>query len=81
MAEFEQKPGTGAIFRNTDKTKDTQPDYRGAIITPDGEKLHLAFWVRTSQAGIKYFSVSVQKPQGMPARAEAVQGTEDDLPF
>ena len=62
MAEFEQKNGTGSIFKNESKTKDTHPDYRGSIVTPTGEKLDLSLWVKKLKNGKSYFSVSVQPP-------------------
>lgn len=62
MSDFEQKNGTGSIFKNENKTKESHPDYRGSILTPTGEKFDLSLWLKTAKSGKKYFSVSVQPP-------------------
>ena len=86
---FDQKPGTGSIFKN-DKKANNHPDYRGQIITPSGEKLDLSLWLKISQKGVKYFSVSVQPPyNSVPAQPThpVMQGPATpldegmDLPF
>lgn len=83
---YEQKPGTGSIFKN-EKKADNHPDYRGSIITPSGEKLDLSLWLKTSQKGVKYFSVSVQPPYNKEQTNQVKKGPEtpldnvEDLPF
>lgn len=82
---YEQKPGTGSIFRNERKEKESHPDYRGTILTPDGRSYDLSLWVKTSQKGKKYFSVSCQEPyqkdEASKPQQEAHTDTTDDLPF
>lgn len=83
---YEEKPGTGAIFKNN-KLKDTHPEYRGSIITPSGEKLDVSLWVKESKAGTKYFSAAIQEPYKKQEPAAAQYASEppandsDDLPF
>ena len=38
------KPNQGALHPNENKTKDTQPDMKGSVITEDGEKYEAAGW-------------------------------------
>lgn len=58
---YELKPGQGTIFKNSKKEKETQPDYRGEIITPSGEKLEIALWVKEGKKG-KFFSAAIKEP-------------------
>lgn len=59
----EKKPGTGAIFKNERKESENHPDYRGVIISPNGEEMQVALWLKTAQTtGKKYFSVAVSTP-------------------
>jgi uncharacterized protein (DUF736 family) len=81
MSKYEQKNGDVAIFKNSDKSGQ-QPDYRGNLTTPSGEKLEIALWISESEKGTKYFSGKVQEPY----KKEETQPTEkdevaDDLPF
>ena len=39
MSNYEQKAGTGAIFKNNKKKKETHPDYNGKILDPNGKGL------------------------------------------
>ena len=62
MSNYEQKAGTGAIFKNNKKEKETHPDYNGKILDPNGKEWELSLWVKKSAAGNSYFSVSVKEP-------------------
>ena len=81
---FEQKPNSGSLFKNKDKTEDTQPDYNGSF-NIDGVEYWINAWVRDSKTGQKYFSLSVKpKAQGRklpPAQHEVPRGMDNDLPF
>ena len=50
-----------AIIPNNRKTKDSEPDYR-VISRKNGYELG-AGWVKTSQAGAEYVSVSLSAPE------------------
>jgi hypothetical protein len=52
------KPSTGALFKNERKSKDIQPDYKGALCLPDGSTVQLAGWV-TQGANGKYLSLKI----------------------
>ena len=41
---YEQKPGDIAIFQERDKRNDKAPDWKGTLLTPDGQKLQVALW-------------------------------------
>jgi uncharacterized protein (DUF736 family) len=57
----------GALFKNNDKTEESQPDYRGNI-NVDGTEYWLSAWLKTSKAGMKYMSLSIK-----PKNADTAQ--------
>ena len=78
---MENKPNSGAIFKNDKKTSQNQPDYRGKV-NVNGKEMEIALWVKTSSAGNTYFSASFSEPY---VKAETPQTqpvvANDDLPF
>lgn len=63
MTQDDRKPGTGAIFKNERKENEKHPDYRGVIISPKGEEMQVALWLKAAQTtGKKYFSVAASTP-------------------
>jgi hypothetical protein len=81
---METKNNSGAIFKNN-KTKDTQPDYRGTVKVNDKE-MEVSLWFKESAKGIKYFSASFQEPFVKPNTTEPnvkISNISDDsgLPF
>jgi uncharacterized protein (DUF736 family) len=79
---METKNNSGAIFKNN-KTKDTQPDYRGKVKVNDKE-MEISLWFKESQTGTKYFSASFQEPFVKPTTTEPnvkINNIENDLPF
>ena len=78
----------GFLMKNTEKEKDTQPDYKGSVMV-DGVEYWLSSWIKTSKKGDKFMSLSLQpKEQAKPARQakQAPQPVEEDfddenLPF
>jgi hypothetical protein len=58
--EYVAKPGQGVLFKNDKKTKDTQPDMTGNILTLDGQKLRLSAWKKEGKKGV-FLSVSMQE--------------------
>lgn len=59
--KFIQKNGTGALFLNQKKVKENQPDYTGTI-TINNEQKQISAWIKVSQSGNKYISVSISEP-------------------
>jgi uncharacterized protein (DUF736 family) len=80
---METKNNSGAIFKNN-KTKDTQPDYRGKVKVNDKE-MEISLWFKESQTGTKYFSASFQEPFVKPTTTEPNVKinniSENDFPF
>lgn len=83
---YELKNGQGTIFKNTRKEKETQPEYRGEIKTPNGELFEISLWVKDGQKG-KYFSAAVKEPYNKPVdnnpspTPPIPESDVDDLPF
>ncbi len=71
---YEMKPGQGSLFKNDTKGNDKAPGYRGTILTPGGELLEIAAWVKEGKKG-KFFSLSVKEPRERPAKP-----VDDDAP-
>lgn len=83
-------PPGGALFANSRKTKETQPDYRGNLeISKDllkvlieqakaGEKINMdiAGWKKTSKTGNSFLSLKADKPYVKDAPA-----AKDEVPF
>ena len=85
---FEQKPNTGAMFRNVQKKSDNHPDMRGDVYLDKTflinmmdkskgglVKIALSGWSKESAAGKKYLSLSASEPYEKP------QAVEEDLPY
>jgi uncharacterized protein (DUF736 family) len=75
---------SGALFKNNNKQKETQPDYQGTI-NVEGVEYRLAAWLKTSKNGDRYMSlaVSLDEKQEVPVgKREVPAGAfEDDVPF
>ena len=77
---MENKPNTGAIFKNDKKTSQNQPDYRGKV-NVNGKEMEIALWVKQGKSG-SYFSASFSEPYvktETPTISPVVPN--DDLPF
>jgi uncharacterized protein (DUF736 family) len=73
----------GALFKNKDKRSENDPDYRGSINVAEDE-YWLSAWLKTSKAGEKYMSLSVQPKtpkQTAPKVESKSDDFDDDLPF
>lgn len=57
MSDYQDKPGDGTLFVNTNKEKPTQPDRTGFVLAhrdiKAGERVRLAGWLATRQDGSK----------------------------
>lgn len=80
---FEKKEGSGALFKNNDRQKDTHPEYRGDILI-NGEEYWLSAWVKEGKNG-KFFSLAAKKKEGRSGdtvkRNPGKQEEDDSLPF
>jgi uncharacterized protein (DUF736 family) len=81
---MDQKNNAGALFKNDKKATETQPDYTGRA-TIEGQQYNVAAWVKTSQSGTKYMSLSFTIPQPKaetpPPAPEPISSPGDDMPF
>ena len=81
MDNYEQKNGTGVVWKNDKYTKGgNQPYAKGIIKGLNGEELDVALWIPKSEK-IKGFNLTMrlyEKPQEYTTGAPA---DESDLPF
>lgn len=57
--KFEQRDFSGALFENSRKTTDKQPDYTGTVII-EGVEYWISAWDKTSAKGEDYLSLAFQ---------------------
>lgn len=74
---YQQKPGDIAIFREKDKKSERGPDWRGTLLTPDGEALSVAMWIKND--GMLTGKVEVPR-QRQEEQAVAAQNESRRLP-
>jgi len=75
----ENKPNTGALFKNKYKESDSHPDYTGPFVGPNGEEQQIAAWMNKSKDGLQYMGVIVSDKL---EKADSVEKTtSDDIPF
>lgn len=87
MAEYDNNL-RGRLFKNDRKERENQPDYTGDCEV-EGQKYRLAGWMKKSQAGQPYMSLSlsIPQPQGNPSAPPPVQtaatnqSMDDEIPF
>jgi len=82
MADFRNNPGNGQLFKNTYKTEDKHPDYKGKMTDPSGKEWDLSAWLKTGQNG-KFLSIAIQEPYVKPNDAPKTNPDDfdDDIPF
>jgi uncharacterized protein (DUF736 family) len=81
MSNFTPQEKFGALFRNTKKTEDKQPDYRGNFML-GGNLYTIVGWVKEGKNG-KFVSLKVESTE-LNAKAPSSPTNEDntdDLPF
>lgn len=59
---YQHKPGSGSLFNNDRKEKDTHPDFKGQAMLPDGTMVWLSAWRKESDRG-DWFSVAIEPQQ------------------
>jgi uncharacterized protein (DUF736 family) len=80
----------GALFPNDKGDNELRPDYTGSMMNPD--KLRLAAWKKTNDAGLKYMTLEASEPRDAKPELESEQSvltdketvdelTEDEVPF
>lgn len=80
MTEYSNE-NSGALFKNDKKLSEKHPDYKGTI-NVGGAEFWLSSWIKTSKAGTKYMSLSLQPKDcaAIPQKA-AVPDFDDSVPF
>lgn len=56
---YKQKPGSGALFKNDKRESENHPHYKGTI-NIDGRDYWLSAWLKESDKGVKYMSLSAK---------------------
>ncbi len=82
---YEQKDGTGSLFKNDKKTEETHPDYNGSVLL-GGVAYWQNAWINTDKNGKKYMSIKYkpkeQAAERVPGKASTPIDLEDsEIPF
>jgi uncharacterized protein (DUF736 family) len=87
---YEQKPLTGALFKNDKDGNDKRPDYRGDCLI-DGTTYKIAAWIKESAKGAKFMSLkfevkdadttATQSQGSAPRPAPKDDFGDSDIPF
>lgn len=56
---YEMRVGSGSLFKNDRKEKETHPDLKGKVMLPNGEVRWLSAWKKQTGAGAPWLSISV----------------------
>lgn len=82
---MENKNNSGAIFKNSKKTNEKQPDYQGTV-NVNGKEMQVSLWIKEAKNGNKYFSASFQEPFKKANHTATYDNkfridSKDDMPF
>ncbi len=82
---MENKNNSGAIFKNSKKTNEKQPDYQGTV-NVNGKEMQVSLWIKEAKNGNKYFSASFQEPFKKANQTVTYDNkfridSKDDMPF
>ena len=80
--------GRGVLFKNKERTKDSQPQAKGSCQL-EGVEYWVSAWTQESKAGQRYQSLSFQRKDEVHAKGAAeakaamapAEDFEDDIPF
>jgi hypothetical protein len=81
---FEQREGSGSLFKNSRKQKSTHPDYQGDCKI-DGKLYQLSGWIKEGKTG-SWLSLSIQPKREQQKPKDSGRSTDgaefdDDIPF
>jgi uncharacterized protein (DUF736 family) len=78
MSDYDNT-NSGALFKNDKGDNPKRPDYTGSI-NVEGKDFWISSWIKTSQKGTKFMSLSVQAKEEQ-AQPDADVEFDDDMPF
>jgi hypothetical protein len=90
---YEMRAGSGSLFKNDRKEKETHPDLKGKVMLPNGEVRWVSAWKKKTASGDTWVSFVIGDPVqqsgggGQPmtphseAKANAFQSDDSDIPF
>jgi len=76
----QSKDNSGALFANSNKEKDAQPDMTG-VATINGVDYRVAGWKNTSQTGQDYVGLKFQLKDEKGETPSGEEPVSDNLPF
>ena len=74
---YEHREGSGSLFKNSRKQKNTHPDYQGECLI-NGQLYQIGGWIKEGKTG-SWVSLSIQPKREM--RKPAARDTSDEAPF
>ena len=81
---YEHKPGSFSLFKNTRKTADNHPDYRGEGKDLHGKSIEVAAWLKETAKG-KFMSCTFKLAQARESdergAPEPRRDDDEDRPF
>ena len=79
---YENRDNSGSLFINDDKQQANHPDRKGSI-TVAGVEYWLSGWIKKTQQGQPWLSLSVTPKEKKPAKAQQTRRQDDDgdIPF
>ena len=83
-ARFQHKNNTGKLFKNTFKTSDDQPGYKGTAKI-DNKEIDISAWVNTDKNGQHYFGFEFEiiepVPEPEPEPEAPKPDIDEEIPF
>ena len=77
---MENKTNTGVLFKNTNKTSEKHPDYKGKV-NANGKEMDIAAWIKQGKNG-SFMSLSFSEPYVSQEERKPIGDSMDsDLPF
>ena len=73
-----ENSGSGVLYKNLKKEKDSQPDYRGSMEV-NGNEHWISAWIKEGKDG-KYMSLAFS-PKQQQAEQQAPPQEDDGIPF
>ena len=83
----DNKPNSGALFKNDKQGNENRPDYRGPFVDENGVEKEISAWLKTAKSGIKYMSIQVSDKwvpkgeQSQPAKVAEIELDDTAVPF